>query len=187
LLDGAGTIERLHKCPAGTVATGALAGVNMDDAIINSQTCQGGHDMFDQGNGRVALPDRGAAMGWDDRVNPRGHRRLFGKIGPDKDHARARVGRVKSDRDIGTLKKAKPAHFRRACDRALAARSSEHSLPLHVTSERGCRSGSCQSQSRLKVPDTFLAQFPPAWGGTEPVCPGIAAPTALVAGLAVAL
>ena len=90
LLDDSGSIERLDKGPAGTVAAGAFAGIDLDDAIIDPQAGQGGHHVFDHLDGRRALPDGGAALGRDDLVDPGGHRRSIRQVGSHEDDARAR-------------------------------------------------------------------------------------------------
>ena len=90
LFDDPGSIEHLDEGPAGTVAARAFARIDLNDAIIDPQAGQGGHHMFDHFDGRRALPNGGAALGWDDVVEPRGHGRSIGQVGSHEDHARAR-------------------------------------------------------------------------------------------------
>ena len=89
------------------------------NAIIDAQTSQGGHHMFNHCDAGRSLANRGTPLGWDDRVDSSGHGRPIRQVGPDEDHARARVGRTESQRHVGAVKKSEPAHFRRAGDRAL--------------------------------------------------------------------
>ena len=137
LFDDSGSIEHLDEGLAGTVASRAFACIDMNDAIIDLQSGQGGHHMLDHLDGRRTLSDRGAALGWDDVVDPRGHRRPIGQVGSHEDHARAGVGRAESERDVGSVEKTEPTHFRRAGECALRTRGSEHSESLHRTPDRG--------------------------------------------------
>ena len=62
LFDHAGLLERLDECATGAIAARALGRVDLNDAIVDAHTSQGGQDMFSHFNDGVALLDRGAAL-----------------------------------------------------------------------------------------------------------------------------
>ena len=89
------------------------------DAIIDPQSGQGGHDMLDHLDDRRPLLDRGAALGRDDLVDSRGNGGPIRQVGSHENDPGAGFGRIEPQRDVRSVEKTEPTHFRRAGDRAL--------------------------------------------------------------------
>ena len=62
---------------------------------------------------RRAAADRGASLGRDDRLDPRGDRRPVRQVGPAEDDARIGLGRLEADRHVAAVEETDSAHFRR--------------------------------------------------------------------------
>ncbi len=130
LLDDPGVVERLDEGSARTVAPGTFTGIDLNHAVVDPQTGQGGHHMLDHLHGRRTLSDRRAALGWNHVVDVSGHDRAAGQVDPLEDDTRAGVGGMESKLNVRPVEKANPTHLRRAGERALWTRGSEHSIAL---------------------------------------------------------
>ena len=126
LLDRPGTVQSLDEETARTIAPGALARIDLHQAVVDLQTGQGGHHVLDHLDGRGASSDRGAALGGNDVRDPRRHSRPIRQIAAFEDDPGIGLGRVESERYIRAVEEPNPAHFRDTGQRTLWARCFQH-------------------------------------------------------------
>jgi hypothetical protein len=79
---------------------------------------------------RRTLSDRRAALRWNHLVDASGHNRATGQVASREDNTGPGVGGMESNVNIRPVKKANPTDLRRAGERALWTRGSEHSIAL---------------------------------------------------------
>ncbi len=113
LLDDPGPVERLDEDATRTVAAGALARVDLDDRIVDLESRQCGHHVLDHLHARAAAADRGAALGRDDRIDPRRDRGPAGQIGPLEHDPGVGLGRMEADGHVGAVEEPDSAHLGR--------------------------------------------------------------------------
>jgi hypothetical protein len=99
-----------------------FAGVELHEAVVDLQSGQCGHDVFDQLDCRGSVRDRRAALSRDDVCECRGDRLGSRQIDTLEADARSFVGRKKTKRDISPRQEAKAVVFGRTRDGTLKSR-----------------------------------------------------------------
>ncbi len=136
LLDDPGAVEGLDEDLARAVATGTLAGVDVDQRVVDPEARQRGHNMLDHLDGDTVAADRCATLGRYDRIDPSGDRRPTVQVAAPEDNPGVGLGRVETNRHVVAMEESDSAHLRRAGDRTLLTGRSEHSLPLRLILDR---------------------------------------------------
>ena len=87
--------EGLDERPARAVAAGGLGGVDLDQAVVDPQAGQGGHDVLDHLDDGLALAGWSSAAGGGSTLRDVGRdRRPAGQVGADEDDAGVGAGRA---------------------------------------------------------------------------------------------
>ena len=147
LLDGPGPVERLDEGPARPVASGALTGIDLDDALsIRRPASAAITARSSRRSRRPAGSSCAAATG-----RPSTRAGIAGRPGRSVARTRSRSGvrREESERDVDAVEESDPTHFRCAAS-VRSAGGSEHSLPLQLALERS-RAGGARWARALTV------------------------------------
>ena len=120
LFDDAGRSQDLDERQAGAVAAGHLGLIDPQFAIVNLQAGQGGHDMFDHLDGRVAAAKDGAAGGFDAIVDRSGDAGSL-QVGADENNAGVGRGGPELDANVATGSVSHPLHCRGGGYRSLVS------------------------------------------------------------------
>jgi hypothetical protein len=126
LIDRSGTVQRLDENTAGTIAPGALARIDLHQAVVDLQAGQGGHHMLDHLHGRGASSDRSTALGGNDISDPRRHSGSLRQIAALEDDPGVGLCRAELQGYIRPMEKPNSAHFRDTGQRTLRTRRFQH-------------------------------------------------------------
>jgi hypothetical protein len=92
--------QSLDKRQAGSIGAGWFGSVELYEAVVDLEPCQGSHDMFDEFDGRLSVGNRRSALSGDDVFQSSGNGIGASLVKALKANPEVFVGGQKRQRDI---------------------------------------------------------------------------------------
>jgi hypothetical protein len=149
LLNDIGFEQSLDESQARSIGAGGFGGIHLDQAIVDLQSSQGRHDVFDQFNGRSAVGNGGASLSGNHVFERRGDGGRSGQVDPLELNACVFVRGKETECHVGAGQKAEAMKLGRTRNGALTSRW--HGSSLVVRQECSREFVVVRSRPRLKT------------------------------------